>query len=252
MGAEKVVADPLVRRGAHPPGQRRDRRAASTTADPNSDRSRGWASSVPETPSTIWSWMPPMRLATTGAALPHRLGHREAEALGQALLHHHVRVALQGIDDRRVLIEVVHRQRRQVHPRSDIIGQAMPAPRERRRTRRRPRDRRPPRPSRGPPAADGRRCEPRRCSANPLSTPSGSLSRSQRETCTTTRSERGQRSHLDHLAQRSTRPGVPSDRVNVGSPRPRSDITPAWARIASDCLASGPHSWARTRRSTAG
>ena len=55
-----------------------------------------------------------MRLATTGAALPHRLGDRQPEALGQALLHDDVGAALERVDDHRVLLEVLHRQQREV------------------------------------------------------------------------------------------------------------------------------------------
>ena len=39
-----------------------------------------------------------------GARLPHRLGHRQAEALGEALLHHDGRMPLERVDDYRVLI----------------------------------------------------------------------------------------------------------------------------------------------------
>ena len=56
-----------------------------------------------------------MRLATTGAALPHRLGDGEPEALGEALLHDDVGAALERVDDRRVLLDVLHRQQREVH-----------------------------------------------------------------------------------------------------------------------------------------
>ena len=40
--------------------------------------------------------------------LPHRLGHREAEALAKALLHDYRCMPLQGVDHRRVLLQVVH------------------------------------------------------------------------------------------------------------------------------------------------
>ena len=42
------------------------------------------------------------------AGLPHRLRHGQPEPLRQALLHDHVCPALQGVDDGRVLFDVVH------------------------------------------------------------------------------------------------------------------------------------------------
>ena len=42
--------------------------------------------------------------------LPHRFGDREAEALGEVLLDDHIRVALQGVDDGGVLLDVGDRQ----------------------------------------------------------------------------------------------------------------------------------------------
>ena len=47
--------------------------------------------------------------------LPHRFGDGESESLRDALLHDHVGPPLQRVHDRRVLLEVVHRQARQVH-----------------------------------------------------------------------------------------------------------------------------------------
>ena len=71
------------------------------------------------------------------------------------------------------------------------------------------------------------------CSANPLITPSGSLSRSQRETCSTIGSaERSGRSS-SMSARRSTRSGVPSIRRNVGAALPGvSSLKPAQWRMA--------------------
>jgi hypothetical protein len=60
------------------------------------------------------------------APLPHRLGHRPAEALGEALLRHDVAGALQGIDRRRVLLDVPHRQGRQMDPGPDVGREAAP------------------------------------------------------------------------------------------------------------------------------
>ena len=48
--------------------------------------------------------------------LPHRFGHGEAEAFVQALLHDHRGVALQRIDDRRILVDVDGRQRCEMDP----------------------------------------------------------------------------------------------------------------------------------------
>ena len=44
-----------------------------------------------------------------------------------------------------------------------------------------------------------------------------------------------ERLDLDHLARRSTRPGVPSERVNSGSALVSAATIPALARIASVC-----------------
>src|SRR3989475_6224069 len=49
-------------------------------------------------------------------ALPHRLGNREAESLGEAFLDDHVRPPLQGVDDRGVLLRVLHRNLRDDDP----------------------------------------------------------------------------------------------------------------------------------------
>ncbi len=46
--------------------------------------------------------------------LPHGLRDGQPEPLGQALLHHDRGVALERVDDRRVLLQVVHRQKSQV------------------------------------------------------------------------------------------------------------------------------------------
>ena len=45
-----------------------------------------------------------------GPPFPHRFGDRQAEPLGEALLHHHACVALQGVDNRRILLDIFHRQ----------------------------------------------------------------------------------------------------------------------------------------------
>ena len=49
------------------------------------------------------------------ASLPHRLGDGQPEALGEALLHHHVGAGLQCVDDPGVLVRVAHRQRCEVN-----------------------------------------------------------------------------------------------------------------------------------------
>ncbi len=47
--------------------------------------------------------------------LPHCFGDGESKALDEALLHHDVGVALQRVDDDCVLIDIVHRNRGEVH-----------------------------------------------------------------------------------------------------------------------------------------
>ena len=58
--------------------------------------------------------MPPIRLADDRTRLPHRLGDGEAETLGEALLNDNVGAALYGVDHRRVLVDILHRQRGEV------------------------------------------------------------------------------------------------------------------------------------------
>ena len=58
--------------------------------------------------------------------LPHGLGDRQAEPLREALLHDHAGVPLERVDDRRVLLDVVHRQRAQVHSPADRRRQVVP------------------------------------------------------------------------------------------------------------------------------
>ena len=103
-------------------------------------------------PSSIWSWMPPTRRGDDRAALPHRLGDGQAEALGEALLHDDVGAPLERVDDHRVLVGVGHRQQREVHAAADVARQRRARPPRPPRTPRRPRDRRR-RPSRPGPAS---------------------------------------------------------------------------------------------------
>lgn len=61
------------------------------------------------------------------AALPERLADPETEALVQALLDHHVGSALERVNDRAVLLQVVHRQRGDGH--TAALGQRQRRPR---------------------------------------------------------------------------------------------------------------------------
>ena len=94
------------------------------TRSPNA-REVGRVDEDPVAPSSIWSWMPPTRRRRPGA-LPHRLGDRQPEALGEALLHDDVGAALQRVDDHRVLVDVLHRQQREVHAPADVARQVAP------------------------------------------------------------------------------------------------------------------------------
>ena len=73
--------------------------------------------------------MPPTAVATIGLALPHRLGDGEAEALGEALLGHDRRVALDRVDDGSVLVGVAHRDAREVDAGALGVGRARATPR---------------------------------------------------------------------------------------------------------------------------
>ena len=57
---------------------------------------------------------------------PHRLGDGQPEPLDEALLHDEMGVALQRVDDDRVLVAVVHRNGREVDAPADLIGQVRP------------------------------------------------------------------------------------------------------------------------------
>src|SRR4051794_37588906 len=60
-------------------------RSSVVTALPNDSRSAG-STSTPELPDSIWSWIPPTRLATVGRPC-HIASATEAEAFREALLH---------------------------------------------------------------------------------------------------------------------------------------------------------------------
>ena len=77
-------------------------------------------------PSSIWSWIPPTARRHDRAALPHRLGDREPEALGEALLGDDVGAALERVDDHGVLVGVLHRQQRQVDAAAHVRRQVVP------------------------------------------------------------------------------------------------------------------------------
>ena len=142
-----------------------------------------------------------------GAVLPHRLGDGQPEALGEALLDDDLAVALKRVDDRRVLLEVLHRQRREVDALRAASGSS--ASRAARtsastlgalgvvgdRAGRRPGEH-----EVGVVARQDRRGD--------ATTPSGSFSASQRETWQTSRSSRLEGLVLHDSAKRSTRAGA--------------------------------------------
>ena len=94
--------------------------------------------------------MPPTRAGDDRPRLPHRLGDGEPEALGEALLHDDVGASLDRVDDRRVLLDVVHRQAGEVHALAQRRSAARARARAPRRAPRRPRGRRRPPPTYGP------------------------------------------------------------------------------------------------------
>jgi hypothetical protein len=61
-----------------------------------------------------------------GTPLPHRLGDGQPKALHEALLDDHGGVPLQRIHDDRVLVDVVHRDRGQVHADADRFRELVP------------------------------------------------------------------------------------------------------------------------------
>ena len=58
------------------------------------------------------------------SALPHRLGDSQAEALSNALLHDDARMPLERVDHHRVLVEIVHREGREVMRRRASAGKS--------------------------------------------------------------------------------------------------------------------------------
>ena len=149
--------------------------------------------------------------------LPHRLGDGQPEALGQRLLHDDVGAGLERVDDRAVLLGVLHRQAGEVDPRPRRVRERAPGGDDLLRAPRRPRGRRRRRRSPGRRARGARRSSSPTWRAKPWSTPTGSLRRSQRETWATTRASGGSGASSYIAAWRSTRPGVPSSRRNTAS-----------------------------------
>ena len=208
----------------------------------------------PVSPSRIWSWMPPTRLATTGRALPHRLGDRQPEPLGEALLHDDRARRWSALTIAAFSSAIVHRQRHQMHAaRASAAGSAAPARDAPPRAPRAPpgRRRRPSRPGRR--AGGGRACAAR-CRATKAvehadrvlePVPARDLRRRAAHP-----SRRG--AALD-IGARSTRPGVPSWRRNTA---PDGHSSASIAAQREDRRARSrrrePGSWPRTGRSTAG
>ena len=58
--------------------------------------------------------------------LQHALGDGQPEALGEALLHDDAGVALERVDDHRVLLDVVHRDADQLDAVADGVGELAP------------------------------------------------------------------------------------------------------------------------------
>ena len=160
--------------------------------------------------------------------LPHRLGDRQPEPLGEALLEHDVGSSLDRVHDRRVLLQVVHRQAGEMYASLSSAGSAARCARVSARTSA-------PSGSSATSATDGpasNRCAPgcRTRSVNARSTPAGSLRRSQRETWTTSGTWSGTGPAWSSSAARSTRPWVPvlahehgRRPIAVGKARPRQD-----------------------------
>ena len=148
----------------------RGRASSSSQARPKRARSRGSSSSTPVTPSTIWSWIPPALLATTGRAFHIASATVSPKPSARLFCDHHLRAALDRVDDRGVLLDVVHRQAGEVHPRPHRRRERRAQRRGPRPGPRRPRGRRRPRRRSARRAAGGRRRLPQ-CSANPRSDP---------------------------------------------------------------------------------
>ena len=209
--------------------------SSAMSASPNARRSLGSESSTPDiaVDDLVLNAADPAR--DDRPLLPHRLGDGEAEPLGQALLDDHLGVALDRVDDRRVLLDVDPSAATPGEPAADAEPAAPPMPRSRCDSTSIPSGSSATERSPGRRAADARRFAAPHRSTNPCITPIGSFSRSQRETWTITRSVGVSGATSQISARRSIRPGVPSVRVNVGATLGRSSTMPARDRIERDC-----------------
>ena len=124
-GAEEQVAHARLRRCAH---ALRAVRIREQLADParRSPAGRAARRASPCSPSSIWSWMPPTAVATTGR--PFHIASATVSPKPSAMLFCTTTsgAALQRVDDHGVLVRVLHRQHRQVHPPPRRAGQRMP------------------------------------------------------------------------------------------------------------------------------
>ena len=231
--------------------------SSEQTAAPNPARSAGSSTSRPDFAVHDLVGDAADGACDYRAALEHRLGDGQAEALGEALLRHDRGVSLQRVDRR-----ARSRRGRPSGRSRDAHGRVRRA--AARATRRRQSSSTCSRlgivryaahlgPDQRERASMGERGAT--CSANACMTPAMSFIESQRETWTTSGAPtRRRRAGQQGSKRRSNRAGVPSRRRNgtASHVARRSSRRPASASTRSTSSAPAARSWSRTDRSTAG
>jgi hypothetical protein len=122
--AEEVIAHPRLCGGAH---SLRAVRVCQQLADPRAEGGQVVRLHQPPGAPVLDLILNATDIGSDDrAALPHRLRHRQAESLGQALLDDDVGTALERVDDHGVLVRVAHRQQREVHPAAHRAREPLP------------------------------------------------------------------------------------------------------------------------------
>ena len=123
--AEELVDDTLPAVLAQLGGILRSRSSDSTAA-PNASRSVGSCTSRPWVPSSIWSTMPPTALATTGFRFHIASATVRPKPSARLFCATTDGVALDSVDDRRVLVGVRHRDAGEVDAAARGVRQLPP------------------------------------------------------------------------------------------------------------------------------
>ena len=102
---------------SHPTAPRSAGSASNAqTSSPNCSRSRGIVEQQPGLSRNDLVDDPAHRAGDDRSRLPHGLDDRESETFGEALLHDDARMPLERVDDRGVLVGIVHRDTDEMRP----------------------------------------------------------------------------------------------------------------------------------------